>query len=722
MNTTLKKITLLSLILISNLLQAKISLVNELKPLPKHKKESQLIVTLMEQFNYKDSKLNDELSSKILDNYVETLDPNKMYFLSSDILAFDKIQYALDEAIKEGQIEPAYKIYNLYNQRVQERAQFALALLEKPFDFNLSEDYAWDREEQPWAMNNQELDELWRKRVKNDYLGLKLTEKADDEIIKTLTKRYQLFSKRAKEAKSEDVFQYFINSYVSLVEPHTGYLAPRTSENFDINMSLSLEGIGAVLGEDGEYTIINSIVKGGPADMQGELKKGDKLLALGQGDEGPLEDVIGWRLDDVVQKVRGEKGSTIRMLIRHKDDPPGAKPTQVNIVRDKVKLEQQAAQYKIIKVNGKDGEQKIGVIDLPTFYLDFDGLQSGDPDYRSTTKDVKKILNALREEKVDGLIVDLRNNGGGSLYEAEQLTGLFIEQGPIVQTKTSLGKVSVKSDRNPNIYWDGPMVVMVNRLSASASEIFAAALQDYGRAVIVGEQTFGKGTVQNMMPLNNYSNDKENKLGQLKMTIAQFFRINGGSTQNRGVIPDIQFPLAPGLENYGESTYENALPWTTIKPSRFDMFEDLSDEIPYLSSRFKEREKVNFEFEFLKREMELYEQEKDDKTVSLSLEERKRKTDDRKNREKQRKERRLAMLENNQNDLIASIDVLFDSAELEAKAEEPTDDEAEEGDEEEEFVDYKLHETARILGDFIKLNSKKMMAAAGSDKTDSEKN
>jgi len=559
-------------------------------------------------------------------------------------------------------------------------------------------------------------DRLWRKRVKNDYLGLKLTDKADEEIIKTLTKRYQLFSKRAKEAKSEDVFQYFINSYVSLVEPHTGYLAPRTSENFDINMSLSLEGIGAVLGEDGEYTIINSIVKGGPADMQGDLKKGDKLLALGQGSEGPMEDVIGWRLDDVVQKVRGEKGSTIRMLIRHKDDPPGAKPHQISIVRDKVKLEQQAAQYKIIKVNGKRGEQKIGVIDLPTFYLDFDGLQSGDPDYRSTTKDVKKILKAMREEKVDGLIVDLRNNGGGSLYEAEQLTGLFIEQGPIVQTKTSLGKISVKSDRNPNIYWNGPMVVMVNRLSASASEIFAAALQDYGRAIIVGEQTFGKGTVQNMMPLNNYSNDKENQLGQLKMTIAQFFRINGGSTQNRGVIPDIQFPMSPGLENYGESTYENALPWTTIKPSRFDMFEDLSDEIPYLSSRFKEREKVNFEFDFLKREVKIYEEEKDDKTLSLSLEERKRRTDGRKSREEERKQQRLSMLENSQSDLIASIDVLYDS-ENGLESEEPTDSEDSDDEEtEEEFVDYKLHETARILGDFIDLRSKKMMAARNNEK------
>ena len=723
MNNKYTKASLLLLMLTSSILQAKISLVDELKPLPKHKKESQLIVTLMEQFNYKDSKLNDELSSKILENYVETLDPNKMYFLSSDIVAFNKVEHVLDEAIKEGEVDPAYKIYNLYNQRVQDRTQFALDLLEKPFDFERTEIYAWDREDSPWAMDRNELNELWRKRVKNDYLSLKLTDKEDSEIIKTLEKRYQLFSKRAKEAKSEDVFQYFINSYVSLVEPHTGYLAPRTSENFDINMSLSLEGIGAVLGEDGEYTIINSIVKGGPADMQGELKKGDKLLALGQGTDGPMEDVIGWRLDDVVQKVRGEKGSTIRMLIRHKDDPPGAKPTQVNIVRDKVKLEQQAAQYKIIKVNGKDGEQKIGVIDLPTFYLDFDGLQSGDPDYRSTTKDVKKILKAMREEKVDGLIVDLRNNGGGSLYEAEQLTGLFIEQGPIVQTKTSLGKVSVKSDRNPNIYWNGPMVVMVNRLSASASEIFAAALQDYGRAIIVGEQTFGKGTVQNMMPLNNYSNDKENKLGQLKMTIAQFFRINGGSTQNRGVIPDILFPTAPGLENYGESSYENALPWTTIKPSRFDMFEDLSDEIPYLSSRFKEREKVNFEFDFLKKEVALYEQEKDDKTLSLSLAERKRKTDDRKNREKQRKEQRLAMMESAQHELIASIEVLYDSAELGEQAdEEPANTEDEDAEEEEEFVDYKLHETARILGDFIDLQSKKMMAARNDKNNKDNKN
>lgn len=709
-------------ILVATIVQAKIPLTNSLKPLPKHQEESQLIVTLMEQFNYKDSILNDELSSKIMEKYIETLDPNKMYFLSSDIVEFDKIKHNLDDAIKEGKIEPAFTIYNLYNQRLKERSKYALSLLEKPFDFTKQDNYTWDREEKPWAIDKNELDNIWEKRVKNDFLSLKLTDKENAEIKKTLEKRYRLFTKRANEAKSEDVFQYFINSYVSLVEPHTGYMAPRTSENFDINMSLSLEGIGAVLGEDGEYTVIRSIVKGGPADMQGQLKNGDKLLALGQGKKGEIIDVIGWRLDDVVQLVRGKKGSIVKLLIQRKDDPPGTKPVQIEITRDKVKLEQQAAQYKIIQLQQNGVDQKIGVISLPTFYLDFDGLQSGDPDYRSTTKDVKKILNTMREKNVDGLIIDLRNNGGGSLYEAEQLTGLFIKQGPIVQTKTSLGKVSIKSDRNPTIAWNGPMVVMVNRLSASASEIFAAALQDYGRAVIVGQQTFGKGTVQNMMPLNNYINDKENRLGQLKMTIAQFFRINGGSTQNRGVIPDIVFPPSPGLENYGESTYENALPWTTIKPSRFDLYEDLSDDIPYLSKRYKEREKVNFEFDYLKKELEIYQKEKENKTLSLSLEERKKKTQNHKDREEQRKQQRLELAESSQNALIAKVDIIYDSDDTISKTEDNSEpDNNEEDDDQSEYVDYKLHETARILSDLIDMKNKKLIAAQSDKKNINKK-
>lgn len=685
-----------------------------LKPSPKHENESQLVVKLIDKLHYKDTELNDDFSAKILHKYLNVLDPNKMYFLGEDVVAFDRWQSTIDDGIKTGNLAPAYDIFNLFKQRVEKQKSFALEALNSDLDFEQDESYQWDREKAPYAIDQNELNDLWRKKVKNDYLSLKLLNKEPEKIKETLSKRYKVMAKRIDDMKSDDVFQYFINSYLSLVEPHTGYMEPITSENFEINMRLSLEGIGAVLGNDGEYTSIQTIVKGGPADLEGSLKSGDKVMAVGQDTEGSFEDVVGWSIEDVVQLIRGEKGSTVRLQVIAEDDGPETVPHVVHIVRDKVKLEQQAAQHKIMKVQEGKYERKIGIIDLPTFYLDFAALQAGDSDYRSTTKDVKKILKKFEEEGVQGVIVDLRNNGGGSLLEAIQLSGLFIDKGPVVQTKFSQGKIDIKRDVDPRVSWKGPMVVMVNKLSASASEIFAAAMQDYGRAVIVGGQTYGKGTVQNVMSLNDYVNSSEVELGQLKMTTGQFFRINGGSTQNRGVIPDIIFPAAPGIETYGESSYENALPWTSISSSDYTMFDDLSDEITQLKKRYLQRTAINFEFDFLKKEIELYEQEKDDLTVSLSLEERERKVQERKDRKKARKEKRAAMLAAIEpNPLLGEISLLFDSAE-ELKSEDTLMAEraaAEEDDEEdEEFVDFRLHETARILADFISLKMENLIA------------
>ncbi len=714
------KITLLALGLTAFQGQALLQS-DTLAPAEKHAKESQLVVRLIEHLHYKGSELNDEMSKKILDKYIAILDPNKMYFMSKDILAFDVWQSEMDDFIKEGKVKAAYDIFNLFKERMQKRVDFALNQLNQEMNFDTDEAFQWDREKAEWPMDEKALDDVWRQKVKNDYLSLKLVDKAPEKIKEILEKRYRLMAKRINERKSDDVFQLYMNAYVSLIEPHTGYMAPRTSENFEINMSLSLEGIGAILGNDGEYTAIDTVVKGGPAELEGSLKKGDKIVAVGQGAEGSFEDVIGWALEDVVELIRGEKGSTVRLQVLDKNDEPGVMPHTIRIVRDKVKLEQQAAQYQILKVKNEEGERKVGVIDLPTFYMDFDAYQKGDPDFRSTSKDVKKILEKMDAEGVEGVIVDLRNNGGGSLYEAVQLTGLFIDQGPVVQTKFSGGKVDVKEDKMEDMAWDGPVMVMVNRFSASASEIFAAALQDYGRAVIVGDPTFGKGTVQNVLPLQEYTSDRENKLGQMKMTIAQFFRINGGSTQNRGVIPDIEFPASPGLDEYGESTYDNALPWTSIRPSDYVLYDDLSEEIVFLKKQSKERNKVNFEFAFLDKEIELYEQEKDNKSISLSEKERKAKTEARKARKEARKAKRESMKLAQENiSILDQVETLFDSNEthkskdtLAAEAESVTAVDAEAADEEEEeelFVDFRLQETARILSDYIDLKMKALLA------------
>jgi len=689
-----------------------------IKPNPKHAKESKLVVKLIEELHYRPSELDDAFSQKILEKFISTLDPNKMYFLGEDIISFDRWKDELDDDLRTGNLKPAYEIFNLFKQRVAVQKEFATKVLESELTFDTDEEYRWDREKAPWAIDHKELNQIWTQKVKNDYLSLKLLKKEPEKIKETLSKRYNLLAKRIEDMKSDDVFQYFINSYLTLIEPHTGYMEPITSENFEINMKLSLEGIGAVLGNDGEYTSIQTIVKGGPADLEGTLKSGDKVMAVGQDNEGSFEDVVGWGIEDVVQLIRGEKGSTVRLRVIGEDDTPDTMPKTVHIVRDKVKLEQQAAQHQIYEVQDGKHTRKIGVIDIPTFYLDFAAYQAHDKDFRSTTKDVKKILDKFTEEGVQGVIVDLRNNGGGSLYEAIQLSGLFIDKGPVVQTKVSYGKVEVKRDVNPAIAWDRPMVVMVNKLSASASEIFAAAMQDYGRAIIVGGQTYGKGTVQNIMPLNEWTNDKETKLGQLKMTRGQFFRINGGSTQNRGVIPDISFPASPGLENYGESSYENALPWNSIASSDYILFDDLSDEIAYLQKRFSEREDVNFEFDFLKHEIELYNQEKDDVMVSLSAATREQKVKDRKERKKQRKEKRAAIMAQAQaNPLLGKVNLVFDSKEaLKSEdtklAEKESLEEAKDDEEVEEFVDFRLHETARILSDFITLKLENLIAKA----------
>ncbi len=711
----MKKLLLKSIIISSLFLGLQLSartIETSLKPEPYQKETSRWLVRLLEQLHYKPVKLDDEFSKKILDNYIEILDPNKVYFYADDVKQFQEHQYELDDAIKSGNVELAFQIFKLYVQRVKERTDYSLELLNKPFDFSKDENYIWDREDLPRVTSKQEMDNLWRKRVKNDYLNLKLASKEESKIKEILSKRYKRIYKRVSESNNEDIFQFFINSYVNLIEPHTSYLAPRTSENFKINMSLSLQGIGALLGFEDDHVTIKKIIKGGPAEKQGELKNGDKIVAVGQGDSGSFVDVVGWRTDDVVEKIRGKKGTVVRLSVISEDDLIGAKPHTIKITRDKVKLEEQAAQHQILKVHSGDKIHKIGVIHLPAFYLDFEAKARGDEDYRSTTRDVKKILEEFKSKGVEALVMDLRNNGGGSLIEARDLTGLFIDKGPVVQIKNSRGNIQVDRDTDKSVAWTLPMIVLENRSSASASEIFAAALQDYGRAVIVGERSFGKGTVQSLIPLDNYSNDKEHPMGQLKLTLSQFFRINGGSTQNRGVIPDINFPERAGSDSYGESEYENALPWTSIKRSNYTMQGNLTQEIPVLRKNYKSREALNPEFKFIDEDRKEYNKLKEDITVSLSEKVRKEETQEREKRKLERKKKREAILKGELDPLISAVEVVFNSEDDNAEIDK-NDDEDELTNTEnnsEPADDFILMEAARIVSDLIELNKSKLIA------------
>ena len=586
-------------------------------PNPEHRESSQLITRFISQVHYKKTFLNDAQSKAIFDEYIKTLDPNRSFFTQSDINAFSHYSEKLDNALLQGDLSSVFKMFSAFNQRRIERAKFALKQLEEDFDYSIDEDFQLDREEAPWAKDRSELDELWRKRVKNDVLVLTLSGKTEEEVKKTLRKRYERLERTSHQYYAEDTYEFFINAYLRTIEPHTSYFSPRTSENFKINMSLSLEGIGAVLRSTDEYTEVQRVIKGGPADLSGLLHADDKITGVGQGKDGEIVDVVGWRLDDVVQLIRGPKGSLVRLqIISNKSGVDG--PSKViPIVRDKIKLEEQQAKKSIIELPDGNTNRKVGVISIPTFYMDFDAYQRGDDDYKSTTRDTLALLEELEKENVEGIIIDLRGNGGGSLAEAISLTGLFIKKGPVVQVRESTGNINLNKDKDPSIAYTGPLAVLVDRHSASASEIFAGAIQDYGRGIIVGEPTFGKGTVQSIFDLNRHSRS-DNKLGQLKLTVAQFFRVNGDSTQHRGVVPDIVFPTAIANENQGERELDNALPWDKIASAKFNRF-NRSGKIDFnkITENHLDRVKTDSGFVFLVAEAQVRANEFDKKVVSL---------------------------------------------------------------------------------------------------------
>ncbi len=565
----------------------------------------------LEERHYAKLEYDDRLSSQHLDNYIASLDGSKMFFLASDIEEFEKFRTVMDDQLPKGKLDAGFVIFNRFQQRLEERLEEVIASLPEAvakMDFNRDENYVLDTDDRTWASRQSELDERWRLHLKNQVLSLKLADKEQEEIAPTLVKRYRNQLSRVRQYNAQDVFQIYANALTELYDPHTNYFSPRRSENFNISMSLSLEGIGAVLQAEEEYTKVARLVPKGPADKQGELHPSDRIVGVGQGEEGDIEDVVGWRLDEVVELIRGPKGSTVRLEVIPAKSKTTDQRKVITIVRNEVKLEEQAAQKEILEIPNGDQILKVGVIDIPAFYIDFDAMRRGDKEYKSTTRDVRKLLGELQEEGVDGIVVDLRNNGGGSLQEANELTGLFIEYGPTVQIRHSSRRVWRDGKRLKSDYYEGPLVVLINRLSASASEIFAGAIQDYERGIIVGDRSFGKGTVQTMIPLTE---------GQLKITESKFYRISGDSTQHRGVVPDVLFPSLFDPEEIGESALDHALNWDQINPVRHRRYDDLSSVVPRLSTLFEERSAGNPDFVFLEEQVGLAQQTRAIKELPL---------------------------------------------------------------------------------------------------------
>jgi carboxyl-terminal processing protease len=677
----------------------------KLEPDMEQRYASSIATRFLTNYHYKRTRLDDELSSEIFDSYLELLDPNRIYFLAGDVEMFERYRHGMDDALRHSDLLSAYEIFNVYAERVQQRVDYARVRVKQPFDFTIDEYYQFDREGEPWATDVAELDELWRKRVKNDYLRLLLTDKEPESIVKTLTERYDNQERRISELNNEDVFQFFMNAFAQSIEPHTAYLSPRSSENFEISMKLSLEGIGALLGRENEYTLISSIVPGGPAEQDGRLKAGDRITAVGQGNDGKLVDVIGWRVEDVVDLIRGPKDTVVRLEVLPEDSSISGPTQLIDIVRNEVKLEEQAAKSEIIEVPAGDGEDqtiKIGVIDLPVFYLDFSGRAQNLPDYRSSTRDVQQHISDLKEQGVQGIVVDLRNNGGGSLLEATTLTGLFIDKGPVVQVRNSSGRISLEEDVEPGMAWEGPLAVLVNRYSASASEIFAAAIQDYGRGVVIGETTFGKGTVQSLLDLDDYAPADKPEMGRLKITMAQFFRVNGGSTQNRGVVPDINFPSAGDASEYGERSLDNALPWTSIDAARYDRSGDLSQLVVVADSRYQGRVASDQEFSWLLNDIEDFNEHYNETSVSLLESVGREKMKEAEEKKAKRKAQRVPG-----GPLLAEDDVLTETIDLEVgddlEVGEGTEGDA--GKDEDPGPDLLLREAARIVTDMVVLGS-----------------
>lgn len=643
------------------------------------------IVELLKRHHYNKPPLNSERSEKIYQNYIKMLDPARVYFTQQDLQQFAPWEKSFDRLLTRGDLKPGFSIYKRYLQQHSSYLDYVLNTLQQGvanIDFSIDEDFQLDREEAPWASNQAELQEIWRKRIKDEVLRLKIAGKDDKAIEELLTKRYKNQKKRLQQTRSEDVFQAYINAFTQTYDPHTNYLSPETAENFDINMSLSLEGIGAVLQSDNEYVKVVRLVTAGPAEKSKQLAPADRIISVGQDNE-ELVDVIGWRLDEVVKLIRGPKGSTVRLEIIPATNPPNDLSSKiVTLVRDAVKLEEQAAQKAIIELEEGGRSHKIGIIEIPTFYLDFKAYRNGDTNYKSTTRDVKRLITELQDEGVEGIVIDLRNNGGGSLQEATELTGLFLEAGPTVLVRNSDGQVDILADEHEGVFYRGPLAVLVNRLSASASEIFAGAMQDYHRALVIGGQTFGKGTVQSIQPLNH---------GELKLTLAKFYRVSGQSTQHQGVLPDIYYPAEFDIDEIGESSLPEAMPWDSIRPAIRPFSNPFKPFISQLQELHEQRTQAHPDFVYSRNRLELSKQLMNETLVSLNEEKRRA--------QQQRNEQLRLELENQKRqakgeELLTVLDTDTDENLL-----------AHENDNKNSADDPYVAEAARIMLDWLNLRS-----------------
>ena len=647
----------------------------------RHENIAELVAQFIQKSHYNHVAVNDELSSKVLDFYIENLDRNRMYLLASDIAYFERYRYTLDDIVKSKPLDPVYEMFEVYQTRVRERLNFAIAQLATEPDYTSNDEYQFDRSEEPWAENSEELDAIWKKRVVNDALSMALEDEPWEKIQEVLGKRYNGFLKRLDQVNNDDVFERFMNTFAHAVDPHSSYLSPRNADEYRIAMSLSYVGIGATLQTEDDYVRIVNIIRGGPADFDGKLKRDDRITAVSQGLEGEFVDVIGWRLDDVVDLIRGPKETVVRLQIIPANAIPGAPKEVVTLTRGAVKLEEQAAKSDIIKVPREGREWSIGVIEVPGFYRDYRALTNGDADYTSVTRDVKRLIRELEEQGIDGLVIDLRGNGGGHLTEATALSGLFIDNGPIVQLRNSIDTKRSPPQRldDPDpvsrVAYNGPLAVLVDRFSASASEIFAGAIQDYARGVIIGQQTFGKGTVQNLYSLDQYFRREDDKgFGQLTLTIGKYYRVTGESTQHRGVIPDITLPSNIDAELVGESARENALPWDTVQSTRFSAGSPLDSTIQSLTTNHAERAKDDPNYQYQVDRIQAGKRIRDQKSVSLNIDTR---------RQTREKELADALKRENERRLALNLEPLESLDELD----------------EDDFIDVQLDQAAKIVTD-----------------------
>ncbi len=619
------------------------------------------VVQLIENYNYKKVKVTDSISSIIFDRYIKALDPSRYYFLASDIKDFEKYRKTLDDDFRVGDLSAPFYIFNVYLKRYNDRINYSMSQIKAQYDYTQNDTYVYDREKMPWVSSVSELDQIWKKRVKYELVNLKIAGTDDSKNVETLNKRYLSLKTQSSKFNNQDVFQILMNSFTEAIDPHTNYFNPRNAETFNVEMSRSIEGIGATLQLENEVTKIVSLVPGGPAFKSKQINAGDRIVGVAQGINGEFEDIVGWRIDNAVSKIKGPKGTTVKLKIIPSGQELSSKPIIITLVREKVNLVDQSAK-KSVKTILSDGKPyKIGIIDVPAFYADFKAANAGDPNYKSTTRDVRLLLDTLKNfDKVDAIVMDLRANGGGSLLEAIDLTGLFIDKGPVVQVKDLRGNVEIDEDKQPGSTWDGPFGVLVDRLSASASEIFAGAIQDYGRGIIMGTQTYGKGTIQSSIDLNRFVSpsilqkltalfkkpqttqlvpksgepiessvilDKEGipQLGQINLTIGKFYRINGNSTQHKGVMPDFSFPSVYPMDKIGEDTEPSALPFDVVKPSNFNVVSDLNAVKANLAKLHAQRMSNSIAYKIL--QDDIAEAKKRDGQTTITLNEKKLKAE-----------------------------------------------------------------------------------------------